>query len=117
MAEIDIDKYTTDITLKNLVLIELHLAEFSNSPLFCRECLEKHALIISGAASECVGVCKIAPDIWPRLAVWGDKLREALPTLTEEEAEKFKAEAREFRKELQSSSVDFKNPIAGHLKE
>lgn len=105
MAEIDIEKYTTDILLKNLVLIELHLAEFSNSPLFCAECLSKHYLILSGASQECIGVCYInRTDVWQRLGLWADNARAGLSSLSQEQAEKLKAEARDFRKELEELS-------------
>ena len=105
MTEIDIEKYTTDVGLKNLVLVELHLASFSNAPLFCAECLKKHYLILEASSEECIGVCHInKTDVWHRLATWAMKAREDLPNLTQEHADKLKAETRDFRKELEALS-------------
>ena len=113
--EINIDEYTRDVLIKNLVLLELHYGEFSNAPLFCKSCVEKHLYICEAASQECIGTCKIGGNVWHRVAKWAYNTRQELPNLTQEQADQLKAEARDFRKELEALSGQPEIHTSGHL--
>ena len=55
----DIVEYTHNEIKKNLALLETHLkqASFSDKD-FCKECIEKHILILEGLAEEGITVCE-----------------------------------------------------------
>ena len=105
MAEVDIDTYTRKKVAEHLALVEDHLKEFGNDPLFCVECLkQKHFLALRGYQKECEGACS-NQDIWKELYSWLDKAEKELDNLTKEKAEELASEARMIRKKVLEEPV------------
>lgn len=116
----NIDTYTTNNAIKNLALLEQHLKEFSQAPIFCAECCAKHLYLIEGLSQECIGVCELGESVWHKLADWASKKRDEIPNLTQDGAEMMAGEARIFRKELEMfimtcDSEGCSIPSLGHL--
>jgi len=105
----DARKYTVDEAIKNLTAIEGHalaVREFGDV-FFCLECIRKHLYSVWMLADEGVTFFRKEPEVWRRLGGWAKTYVDRLKTEKDLEthAEDLKAEARNFRKELDEISL------------
>ena len=101
---IDIEEYTKDEALKNLIAVETHLEKFGSDPIFCRECLTKHLAYLELLSEECIaGNCN-PKGFYDSMRPWAYNLRKSLDSLTSDNVKKFLKETRDFRKQVEQIS-------------
>ena len=92
--------YTLDKAIKQAELAEEHFRDFLTQPSdFCRECLLKHIYMLEGFSEEGVQFFP-GEQIWKDLVGWCQKVRDILPDLQKDQAQKYGEELRQYRKKL-----------------
>lgn len=109
--EIDIEEYTKNEIYKNLIAVEGHLEKFSQTPLFCKACLRKHAAYVEILCEECEPAKCILNPLYEEIKPWAIELKGSLQSLDKEKVDKFLERARGFRKQLEVKEE------LGHLQE
>jgi len=101
-VEVDIEEYTNEKVRQHLLLLEEHLKDYGQSPLFCADCIRnKHILMLFGLISECKSAgCTLNP-VYKEIEEHLNSLKETLPLLTEEKAIELAEETRRLRKKLE----------------
>ncbi len=97
-----IQRYTLDLAVEHMVLLEDHFEDFAANPTeACIECMYKHLSAIAGLAAEGVQFFPEDKALWIGVMVWARGKKRELSNLNREKALRLKQELREHRKKIE----------------